>query len=885
MKNLQTIAFALMMLTATLAGCTDLDNQIDTDGDSVVDSNDLCPGTNSGLTVDLDGCAENQLDDDGDQVMNDVDICPNTPAGATVDATGCEILDADGDGVVDANDLCPNTDVGATVDANGCSLSQLDSDGDGVSDADDQCPNTTAGTTVDATGCGLVADADGDGVADADDQCPNTPAGATVDSNGCDVSATTDSDGDGMPDIWETDNGLDPNDSADGEAEICFHDAGVWVCPNELIIDPDLDGLSNIQEYQIGTNPQVEDTDSDGLPDGWEVSYGLDPLTHDSSTDGDSDQLTALQEFGLGSNPNSDDTDGDNLPDGWEAMFGGWPGMTSTYWTTFGPLYHSQMESDPDFTTWSDYSLMHHIDNPSSPVEDPDNDGFSNSCEYMFGTDPLVSNEFPSQTQHPLCPDFDSDGWHDSQEIWYLTDPLNGSIYPVDADMDGVGDADDNCPNTPAGTSVGTDGCPLPIELQYSDVRLLGSIGADMFFFAFQSEWKLMKHNPADAWDPVEVGTFPGEPLPNSGYSPSKVSQIGSTFFFIGSDSTNGQELWKSDGTIAGTQLVMDINPGSDSGLSTTTGWSPFVIGNVLYFAADDGSTGPELWKSDGTAQGTELVLDIEPNTAGSSPRDFVSYNNELFFVASDSANGDELWKSDGTSSGTVMVTNIAESNWDAQYLTVVDDLILFRAGIQGQGYELWKSDGTASGTELLKDIRAGSWSSSPTQFTVMGDHLYFVATDGVHGKELWKSDGTTTGTVLVHDIKSGSSNAGINYIAAMGSEVYFRANDGVGGSELWKSDGTAAGTMMVKDIASGSSASSDPFMLTNMSDTVYFSANDGQNGLQIWSTDGTESGTVRISSISATGIYPFEMMHSTSSYYVVIVDGNSFILFYGFLL
>ena len=101
----------------------------------------------------------------------------------------------------------------------------------------------------------------------------------------------------------------------------------------------------------------------------------------------------ALQEFGLERNPNSDDTDGDNLPDGWEAMFGGWPGMTSTYWTTFGPLYHSHMESDPDFTTWSDYVLMHHIVNPTSPVEDPDNDGFSNSCEYMFGTDPLVSNE------------------------------------------------------------------------------------------------------------------------------------------------------------------------------------------------------------------------------------------------------------------------------------------------------------------------------------------------------------------------------------------------------------------------------------------------------------------------------------------------------------
>ena len=72
----------------------------------------------------------------------------------------------------------------------------------------------------------------------------------------------------------------------------------------------------------------------------------------------------------------------------------------------------------------------------------------------------------------------------------------------------------------------------------------------------------------------------------------------------------------------------------------------------------------------------------------------------------------------------------------------------------------------------------------------------------------------------------------------------------------------------------------SDPYMLTNLADTLYFSANDGSNGLEIWSSDGTEEGTVRTSSLSGSGIYPFEMMNSTTHYFVKIVSGNNFVLF-----
>ena len=96
---------------------------------------------------------------------------------------------------------------------------------------------------------------------------------------------------------------------------------------------------------------------------------------------------------------------------------------------------------------------------------------------------------------------------------------------------------------------------------------------------------------------------------------------IAGTLFFVSSDADAGWELWKSDGTTAGTVLVKDIQPGS--GYSYPRALT--VVGSTVFFVADDGTNGPELWKSDGTSAGTVLVkaIDPEPGTApdpGSSP-------------------------------------------------------------------------------------------------------------------------------------------------------------------------------------------------------------------------------------------------------------------------
>ncbi len=126
-------------------------------------------------------------------------------------------------------------------------------------------------------------------------------------------------------------------------------------------------------------------------------------------------------------------------------------------------------------------------------------------------------------------------------------------------------------------------------------------------------------------------------------------------FTSTANDGTHGDELWKSDGTAAGTMMVKDIGPGS-------SGSDPQDLTNVngtLYFDANDGRDGSELWKSDGTAAGTVMVKDIDPGSDSSVPQDLTNVNGTLYFAANDGAHGDELWKSDGTAAGTVMVKDI----------------------------------------------------------------------------------------------------------------------------------------------------------------------------------------------------------------------------------
>ncbi|MFH0824067.1 MAG: ELWxxDGT repeat protein, partial [Pseudomonadota bacterium] len=224
-------------------------------------------------------------------------------------------------------------------------------------------------------------------------------------------------------------------------------------------------------------------------------------------------------------------------------------------------------------------------------------------------------------------------------------------------------------------------------------------------------------------------------------------------------------------------------------------------VGGTLFFAGDDGKAGSELWKSDGTAAGTLLVEDIDPGSKGSEPAYLTNVAGEVYFSASDGNgagfHGTELWKSDGTA--TVMVKDINPGQQDSapKYLNEYNGSLLFAADDGPGGYELWRSDGTQGETFMLKDINAHG-SSFPIYFARLNP-LFFLADDGA-GFKLWRSDGTAEGTVKVGDVVPPSTGTGTG--AGEGSSSEPSGGPTVGtvnaGDAVTPSTGTATGSSSV---------------------------------------------------------------------------------------
>jgi len=368
---------------------------------------------------------------------------------------------------------------------------------------------------------------------------------------------------------------------------------------------------------------------------------------------------------------------------------------------------------------------------------------------------------------------------------------------------------------------------------------------------------------------------------PTSYSMPTYLTKVGNRLFFNASDGVHGPELWVSDGTEAGTYMVIDLIPGpagsnpqvlidvngrcffqgvnSSSGLDLyvsdgTASGTHFVVnatnyavvpmaalGDLVMFVRKE-SGSESLWKSNGTPQGTGLVKSMDVNQ--------MEPIGNLLYIAG-VANGEvipgfDLWRSDATLQGTYLLADLRGTIW----VTEAGETIFFQGDLSATGRELWSTDGTPNGTHLVKDIYTGAGHSEPVELTDVAGTLFFTAFTPALGRELWKSAGTEQGTVLVKDVNPSGNPWAPTELTNMEGTLIFRAYDPALGWQVWKSDGTEAGTVLVKTIAPPD-VTDYPRYFTYANGKVYFEGSDGIHGAEPWVTDGTAEGTFMVADVN----------------------------------
>jgi ELWxxDGT repeat protein len=473
-----------------------------------------------------------------------------------------------------------------------------------------------------------------------------------------------------------------------------------------------------------------------------------------------------------------------------------------------------------------------------------------------------------------------------------ITDPTqeaidqggNGSLEPNELtnDLTFTITSPDNFTTAFSLSLFANDSALLSVSGQvFTAVRETVTVDNTLYFVAQTSAYgrELWKSDGSEAGTVLVKDINPGSSDAFGTFS-TKFAVLNGIVYFVADDGTYGNELWRTDGTTVGTSMVKDIYPGVESAMDTFD-FSIIVMNDHLYFNAYDPTHGPELWMSDGSEAGTILLKDINPGSNGSGPFELTADVRSFYFGAFHPLYGEELWKSDGTEGGTVLVKDVLpgpQSSIFAStcYCTLIDGILYYVAGDSTVFAELFKSDGTAEGTVLVKDIYPGLPDAEISRITAFNGQPYFGADHPTYGFELWTSDGTEAGTVLVKDINPGSGSSSLSSgRIVFNNNLYFSAS-GPQGRELWKSDGTDAGTVVVKDIRLGSGASS-PTSLTSVINTLYFTANDGVNGVELWQSDGSTSGTVMVQDLNlgSAGSSPIRLTNVNGILYFFADDGT----------
>lgn len=297
-------------------------------------------------------------------------------------------------------------------------------------------------------------------------------------------------------------------------------------------------------------------------------------------------------------------------------------------------------------------------------------------------------------------------------------------------------------------------------------------------------------------------------------------------------------ELWSSDGTPGGTHRAGPTSsplPSFPTRIRHLT-----AVGDQLYFWADDGLSGWEIWSADSTL--TRLLrLTDRPHPQEPGPPGFTRIGAQVYFLVPDRGGGRSLWRSDGTAQGTERVsppTMDGVEPWQQAFTGLQGSVLVFTSASNGLDLRLWAGDGSGSDWNEIGDFGPGS---RLLEVVPEQDQVLFLAwQEGESaGPRLFRSDGTAAGTVAVLDFPALGVGS-VQSVTPVGRRLFFAAGPiphtpEPAQTEPWISDGTQNATRRLQEIAPGP-AGSGPRGFTPAGSRLYFSADDGVHGRELWS-------------------------------------------------
>lgn len=359
------------------------------------------------------------------------------------------------------------------------------------------------------------------------------------------------------------------------------------------------------------------------------------------------------------------------------------------------------------------------------------------------------------------------------------------------------------------------------------------------------------------------------------GSDPRLLDAADGLLFFVVRSPVLGWGLWQSDGELAGTRLLKDFPEASpylspvswlrrlgdqvvfaatvsrspnrsalflldlvggearQVVLCSHSCWynpgSPWRVGRAVYFSATSDEKGRELWRTDGSVEGTALVQDLCPGECdGFSGSSLADINGALYFVAQGSPYDQQVWRTDGTTEGTVQLSRIGDEFGVPRFLTPLGDQLYFVTRFD-QRYVPWKTDGTALSAQLASELMPYGTDADLRHFLSVGSRVFFILErSGSPDTELWVYDADADVTQLVRGGFSWMQPA-----ASLPDSAVFRT-----GGRFWVSDGTSAGTydLPVSEVRW--------YQVGRVGERIVFDGVGESTGRNLWISDGTVAGT-----------------------------------------